>query len=208
MSAEDTDEPRADPRPRRIPPIVLALLGAAALLFAAMSSQWLANAGDTGSIAMGLRSTTECGSVGMLLGPRPDECRTKSNSDYTAEWKTDSGQYYSAAFAPCGLVTSIACFAGALGLLAAAALALAKKQPQLPVSPSSVSLLALMAGLISGCVFVATKPGPAGFVGVGIAFWIFGVGAVLGLAGSIMLARVNRPIDPDLMDGAIDPDKF
>jgi hypothetical protein len=31
---------------------------------------------------------------------------------------------------------------------------------------------------------------------------------VLGLAGSIMLARVNRPADPDLMDGAIDPDKF
>jgi hypothetical protein len=57
-------------------------------------------------------------------------------------------------------------------------------------------------------VFVATKPGPAGFVGVGIAFWIFGIGAVLGLGGSIMLARVNRPVDPDLMDGAIDPDKF
>jgi len=196
------------PRPSRIPPILLALLGAAALLFAAMSSRWLANTGDNGSIEMGLRSTTECGSVGMLLGPRPDECRTKGNSDYASEWKTDSGQYYSVAFAPCGLVTSIACFVGALGLLAAAALALAKKQPQLPMSPSTISMLALMVGLISGCVFVATKPGPAGFVGVGIAFWIFGAGAVLGLAGSIMLARVNRPADPDLMDGAIDPDKF
>jgi hypothetical protein len=203
-----TDGSTDDPRPNRIPPIVLALLGAAALLFAAMSSHWLSNAGENGSIAMGLRSTTECGSVGMLLGPQPDECPTKNTSDYAAEWKTDSGQYYSAAFAPFGLVTLIACIVGALGLLAAAALALAKKQPALPVSPSSISLLALMAGLISGCVFVATKPGPGGFVGVGVAFWIFGAGAVLGLAGSIMLARVNRPVDPDLMEDAIDPDRF
>ncbi|MEO6777760.1 MAG: hypothetical protein ABI467_32870 [Kofleriaceae bacterium] len=197
-----------DPRPSRIPPIVLALLGAAALLFAALSSRWLANAGDNGSIEMGLRSTTECGSVGMLLGPRPDECRTEHNSAYAAEWNTDSGQYSSAAFAPCGLVTSIACWVAALALLAAAALALARRCPQLPVSPSSIALLAIMVGLVSGCVFVATKPGPGGFVGVGIAFWIFGTGAVLGLAGSILLARVNRPADPDLTDGAIDPDKF
>src|SRR6185312_99714 len=175
MSPESTDDSPVAARPNPIAPIALAILGAIALLFATMSSRWLSNAGDNGSIDMGLRSTTECGSVGMLLGPRPDECRTKSNSDYAAEWKTETGQYYSAAFAPCGWITSIACFLGALGLLAAAALALAKKQPQLPVSPSSVSLLALMAGLISGCVFVATKPGPAGFVGVGIAFWIFGV---------------------------------
>jgi len=197
-----------DARPNRIPPIALALLGAIALLFSAMSTRWLVNAGDNGSIEMGLRATTECGSVGMLLGPRPDECRTKGNSDYASEWKTETGQYYSAAFAPCGWITSIACIIGALGLLAAAGLALAKKQPQLPMSPSSLSLLALMPGLISGCVFVATKPGPSGFVGVGIAFWIFGIGAVLGLAGSIMLARVNRPVDPDLMADALDPDNF
>lgn len=208
MSAESTDDSPVAARPNWIPPIALALLGAIALLFATMSSHWLSNAGDNGSIDMGLRSTTECGSVGMLLGPRPDECRTKSNSDYASEWKTETSQYYSAAFAPCGWITSIACLLGALGLLAAAAIALSKKQPQLPVSPSSLSLLALMVALVTGCVFVATKPGPGGFVGVGIAFWIFGVGAVLGLAGSIMLARVNRPVDPDLMADALDPDQF
>jgi len=208
MTDESLDESPNGARPRRIPAIALAVLGAIALVFAMLSSRWLANAGDNGSIEMGLRATTECGSVGMLLGPRPDECRTKGNSDYAAEWKTDTGQYYSAAFAPCGWITSIACALAALGLLAAAALALGNKQPQLPVSPSSVSLLALMVALVSGCVFVATKPGPGGFVGVGIAFWIFGIGAVLGLAGSIMLARVNRPVDPDLMADALDPDNF
>jgi hypothetical protein len=57
-------------------------------------------------------------------------------------------------------------------------------------------------------VFVATKPGEAGFVGVGQSFWVFGAGAVLGIAGAQMLAKVNRPSDPDLMSDAMNPDEF
>jgi hypothetical protein len=46
-------------------------------------------------------------------------------------------------------------------------------------------------------VFVATKPGPNGMVGVGLSFWIFGVGCVMGIAGAQMMAKVNRPPDPE-----------
>ncbi len=186
----------------------LALVAAIALLFACFSQRWLANLGQDGSIEMGLRSTTECGSVGMLLGPQPDECRTLGNSAYAKEWDAPSAPYYSAAFAPFGLVTLVACLIAALGLLGAAALGLVKRKPQLPVSPSTIALLAIMGSLITGCVFAATKPGPGGFVGVGITFWIFGLGAVLGIASSIMLAKLNRPVDPDLMHDAIDPEAF
>ena len=45
-------------------------------------------------------------------------------------------------------------------------------------------------------------------VGVGISFWIFGIGAVIGIFVSTVLAKVNRPEDPDLMDDAMNPDQF
>jgi hypothetical protein len=78
----------------------------------------------------------------------------------------------------------------------------------LPIAPSSLALLSIMAGLIAGCVFVATKPGPPGYVGVGISFWLFGAGAMLAVPGAILLAKVNRPPDPDLLEGAMNPDQF
>jgi len=207
MSDEDGDQPPAPPRHPQLA-ILLAVLAAGAMSFAAFSSNWLANGGADGTIAMGLRNTTECGSVGMLLGPQPNECRTKGNADYADEWKGPTGQYYSAAWAPLGTVTLIASLIGALGLLGAAGLGVSKKKPNLPFSPSSMALLGIMAALICGCVFVATKPGPGGFVGVGIAFWIFGIGAVIGIFVSTVLAKVNRPPDPDLMDDAMNPDQF
>jgi hypothetical protein len=65
-----------------------------------------------------------------------------------------------------------------------------------------------MLALISACVFVATKPGGNGALGVGVGFWVFGGGAVLGIASAQLLARVIRPADPDLMADAMDPDQF
>jgi hypothetical protein len=37
---------------------------------------------------------------------------------------------------------------------------------------------------------------------------VFGAGAVLGIAGAQILAKVNRPVDPDLMHDAMNPDEF
>jgi hypothetical protein len=207
MSDDDGDQPQEKPRNPQLA-ILLAVVAAGAMIFAAFSSNWLANVGVDGEIAMGLRTTTECGSVGVLLGPQPNECRTNGNSDYAEQWKGSTDRYYSAAWAPMGMVTLIASLIGALGLLGAAGLGLSKKKPNLPFSPSSMALLGIMAALICGCIFVATKPGPGGFVGVGIAFWIFGIGAVVGIFVSTVLAKVNRPPDPDLMDDAMNPDQF
>jgi hypothetical protein len=187
---------------------IAALVAAAALIFACFSSRWLVNAGSDGEVMMGLRSTTECGSIGILLGPQPNECRTLADAAYAEEWKGATGQYYSAAWSPFGLTTTNACFAAALGLLGAAAIGFLKTKPNLPFSPSTVALLGGMIGLVSGCVFIATKPGPGGFVGVGVTFWIFGSGAVGGILLAIMLAKSNRPEDPDLMHDAMDPDQF
>ena len=109
---------------------------------------------------------------------------------------------------PTNRALAIALALAAASLVVAAGIAISGKKPQLPITPTTIALLGIMASLITGCVFVATKPGPAGFVGVGISFWVFGVGAVLGIAGAQMLAKVNRPPDPDLMEGAMNPENF
>jgi hypothetical protein len=93
-------------------------------------------------------------------------------------------------------------------LLVSAGLVLARKKLELAVSPASVALLGLVAAMAAGCVFVATKPGPAGMLGVDLGFWTFGGGAVIGLLAAQMLAKELRPPDPDLLAGAIDPADF
>jgi hypothetical protein len=207
MSDDDGTHPPSKPRDPRIA-VAAAFVAAIALIISCFSSRWLVNAGSDGEIMMGLRSTTECGSVGLLLGPRPNECRTKANAEYAEEWQGSIGQYYSASWAPFGIITTIAVLLGALGLLGAGVIGLLKTKPNVPLSPSTVALLGIMISLITGCVFVATKPGPGGFVGIGVTFWIFGVGAVIGIFVATVLAKVNRPVDPDLMDDAMNPDQF
>jgi hypothetical protein len=181
--------------------IGLAFAAAACLFYGAFTHQWLVNGSRFEQYSFGLRSNSTCGqSFGEAT-----ECDTSSNGEYIARMQgfgDAAAQYASSAFAPMGWVTFVACLIGAAGLIAAGALALARKQPELPLTPSTAALLAVMVGLITGCVFLATKPGPHGFVGVGASFWIFGAGCVGGIAAAQMLAKVNRPPDPDLLGSA------
>jgi hypothetical protein len=114
----------------------------------------------------------------------------------------------SPAFEPCGWATFVLCLAAAGGLAIAALLAIAGARIRLPIAPTTIAFVAIVLALITGCVFVATKPGAAGYVGVGLGFWVFGIGSVVGIAAAQMLAKVNRPLDPDLMEGAMNPDQF
>jgi hypothetical protein len=195
-----------EPKPNRALAIALAFVGAACLGGAAFTHSWLVNGNVYEHINFGLRSNAQCGSA---FGE--PECNTATNAELVEQMRgfsSSAADNTSGAFAPMGWATFVACLLGAFGLVAAAAIALAGKQPTLPMAPTTIALLAIMAGLITGCVFVATKPGPPGFVGVGLSFWIFGAGCVVGIAGAQMLAKVNRPPDPDLMEGAMKPDEF
>lgn len=117
-------------------------------------------------------------------------------------------KYTSGAFAPAGRIAFVACLLAALALCATAGMALARKRKDLPMSPASVALLGLVVAMAAGCVFVATKPGPAGMLGVDIGFWAFGGGTVVGILAAQMLAKEIRPVDPDLLEGAMDPIDF
>jgi hypothetical protein len=57
-------------------------------------------------------------------------------------------------------------------------------------------------------VFVAVKPGAAGFVGVSYGFWVFGGGCVLGLAAATLLNKHIRPLDVDLLEDSMDPENY
>ncbi|HEY0254845.1 MAG TPA: hypothetical protein VGC41_25140 [Kofleriaceae bacterium] len=191
------------------PPVIAiaALLAAAALVFAAFSSKWLANSGTAGSISMGLLSTTECGVAGIQMVANETDCVTTGNAAYNDAWK-EANQPNSSTFAVAGKITLVAMLVAALGLTGAGLLGFKKTKPQLPISPSSIALLGLMISFISGCVFVATKPGPNGLAGVSLSFVVFGAAGVLGLFVAIQLSKLNRPTDPDLLDDAMNPDNF
>ena len=178
----------------------LGLGAAACFAFAVISHFWLISA--AGDVRFGLRHNLTCDA---------DQCARASNAALVEQIKGMSGNspdMASDVFAPMGWITTVACMLAALGLTTAAVLALRKRRPMLAISPSTVALLGIMASLITGCVFVATKPGGPGFVGVGLGFWVFGIGSVAGIAGAQMLAKINRAPDPDLMADAMNPDEF
>jgi hypothetical protein len=176
--------------------IGLAFAAAALLLFSSVTSSWLVNIGHSVTRKFSLRGFEQCETYAGT-----SECRSWSNGDFV-KYVRDSfpkgDEYTSGAFTPMGWITLIACVIAALALIAAGVLAVMGKKPDLPITPTSGALLLLMVALITGCVFIATKPGPPGFVGVGISFWAFGIGCVMGIFAAQVLAKVNRPPDPDL----------
>ncbi len=201
-----SDEEPQPKGPNRMVAIALAVVAGAALVYAAVSRQWLANGNEYEQISFGLRDMTQCG---HSFGETP--CDHYTNGEFVQhlrDFGDTAALNTSSAFAPMGWITLFAALLAALGLFGAAAIALAGKRPELPMTPSTLALLGIIVGIITGCVFIATKPGPAGFVGAGLSFWVFGGGCVLGIAGAQMLAKVNRPLDPDLMHDAMNADEF
>jgi hypothetical protein len=198
-ASEDDDIAPITRQPPRALGIALALGAAALLVAACFSHRWLANKhlGDFGYSPLAFQ---QCGA----------RCEAISNFQ-VAEIASDSPfeeSRISAAFPIAGLLTFVVLLVAAAGLVVGAGIALAHGRPNLPISPTTFALLGIMIGLISGCVFVATKPGGVGAVGVAWSFWAFGIGSVAGIAGAQLLARQIRPADPDLLHDAMNPERF
>ncbi|HWU90491.1 MAG TPA: hypothetical protein VN253_24670 [Kofleriaceae bacterium] len=231
------DPPNRKGVDKRMVAIVLAFAAAGCLIVAAFSKSWMGNPSfsglvrdsngrpsDAGGHYFALRGDIRFGPLGFERCARPyrgfemhethaeETCAEIS----TAELNTLIGEldhnnrdkYTSSAFAPTGWLAFGSCLLSALALMVTAGLALARKRKELPVSPASLALLGLLAAMAAGCVFIATKPGPAGMLGVDLGFWSFGAGTVIGMLGAQMLAKEIRPADPDLLAGALTPDDF
>jgi hypothetical protein len=179
--------------------VTLAVVACGCLVAACLSHRWLGNR-YRGDFGYSLRSYEVC----------TPECASSSNFQVYENAKDFpfAENRVSPAFPIAGLIAFIALWIAAAGLAVAAALAVADRHPDLPVSPTTFALLGLMIGIVSGCVFAATKPGPVGAVGAAWGFWAFGLGAVAGIAGAQLLAKQIRPRDPDLLHDAMNADQF
>ena len=201
MSQEpDSDTAPAAKPPNRIVAIVIAVVAIGCLGFATFTDHWLAS--PQFRVHFGLRVMSRC------TGP---SCETIGNDQFVSAMRglENVGEHAApSVFAPTGWVTFVACLLAIAGLLAAAALAAARKRPTLPITPTTIALLALMVALVAGCVFVATNPDPVGVIGLSYSFYVFGAGCLLGIVGAQLLAKVNRPPDPDLLEDAMNPEQF
>jgi hypothetical protein len=203
---------------RRMLALILALVAIACLAFAGISKRWLYSPGQPpgvwGServaappyeVGFGLRETFACmprevyeSNPFPFVGDRPGErCLHLTNADALARERAHSGgSQISAAFVTLGRITFFASAAAALLLLISAALGVSRRRVVVPILPTTGSLLTLVVALISGCLFLAVKPGPPGYVGLGLGAIVFGGGVVAGIASSLLLGRLLRPAIP------------
>jgi hypothetical protein len=212
---------------RRVLALVLAIVSVVGFGYAAVSKRWLYN-----PRTVDIGAEVGFGPRGMFMCYE-DECVSQSNAAFVAELqdmvgaaekraKNDPNNAMlsaaaqearkqgkgSGAFSVFGWITLVSIAIAALSLLAAVGIVAAKKRLLLPIMPTTTALLGCMIGLITGCVFVAIKPGPPGFVGVNLGFWAFSGGVMTGIVSCLMLNKLMRPHDPDLLEDAMNPDEF
>ena len=216
----------------RVIALLLSLAAVAALGYASVSRQWLYNSRTVGTaqeVSFGPRGVALCN----MRKSSDGACLELSNGMLVDNWRKDLDDarkaaaenpadedavavaallektlHSSAAFPVFGWIAMVACLLGALSLAIGVILIAAKKRIAWPIMPTTTALLSLIVGLVAGPVFVALKPGAPGFVGVSIGFFAFGGGVVIGIGAAIMQNKLMRPHDPDLLEGAMDPDQF
>ena len=170
--------------------IVLALLSAAALGFASMSYAWAVDPVG-GRVGYGLRARQDCDADGcrqtsfIALQRSADEIEVVSARGASARGPSSTLRAF-------GWVTSISCWIAAGMLVLSSVLVVLGRLFFRPIAATTLALLALIVGMIAGCVFVAQ----AREIGtVGWTFWVFGVGTVVGIVAAQRLARF-KPSDP------------
>jgi len=188
---------------RRTIAIALAFVSAAGLLVACIGDRWLLTPeGDR--LVIALHGATVC----------KGECASVSSSELLdqldqqiAQLKKDPNPAVQRAiprppwhgFPVVGFMALALSVIAAAGLLWAAVIALQRKRPELAIMPTTIAVISLALAIITGCIFVATKPGLyEDSLTVGWTFWVFGVGVVSGLASVFPLNRQIRPIDVEL----------
>jgi hypothetical protein len=185
--------------------ITLAFFAAAALIVACVGMQWLVS--PRGGSSVGLLRYKVC------MG---DTCESVSNFQLIDELRKEIVQVQEmnkslptnqqvavphdpwGGFPVVGIITLVAALFSAGGLLYGALLAIRRKRPDMAIMPTTIAVLGLALAIVNGCLVVATKPDMVDDMSVGWTFWVFGAGAVLGLAAVFPLNRQIRPIDEEL----------
>jgi hypothetical protein len=178
---------RSEPR---LSSVALCLVAATLLAASGLSQRWLANGAGADSIRYGIIRYTEC-----VEG----RCVT-SNNDVTPEAlrKRHPPEELHPAFALAGWTTAGASALAIAGLFVCAVIGLFRRRVALPIAPSSLALFGLLIAMIGGALFIATKPGGIGRVGIDWSFIVFSVAIVIGMGAAQRISKEIRPIDPEL----------
>ncbi|MBK9037533.1 MAG: hypothetical protein IPL61_40860 [Myxococcales bacterium] len=181
---------------------------AAALLVVSLFLPWLKSNKSMG-LSMTLLSFKQCGD---------DHCEQISNlklvrelnrayaraaevaEEFGRDGPPDLPKKPGTSFAYFGLITLAVCLLAAGAMAAAGILGLTGRFIRAPIAITTVGLLTACLGLITGCIFVAVKPGDDGpwrTLGVSWPFFVFGTAVVAGVAGCQMLAKAFGPPEYD-----------
>jgi|JI6StandDraft_1071083.scaffolds.fasta_scaffold63956_3 hypothetical protein len=160
------------------------------------------------NMSMTLLSIEQC-------DPSGDRCESMSNLKLAREMKKayersmefragdddmPSPKKPGTSFAYFGIITLGLGLIAAAGLLASGVLGMTGRFIREPIAITTVGLLTTCLCLITGCIFVAVKPGDEGpmrLLGVSWPFFIFGAAVVAGVAGCQMLAKAFAPPEYD-----------
>lgn len=221
-------------KPNTVVALTLAIAAAAALVYACVAQSWLYNPRTKQhfEVGFGLLSNFEC-ELDPSDAAAKGECRAMSNSELVASWQKQLAEVrerakedpadptlqafvmkatdelkVSGAWPALGYITLGCAALAALSLLVCAGLVLAKKHVAWPIMPTTTAILGTGIGLIVGCIFVALKPGPSGYVGVHLGFFAFGAGVLAGLVAALMMNKLLRPHDPDLLADTMNPEHY
>jgi hypothetical protein len=235
VTDDDSVDPPPKKSDQRMLAIALALAAAACFGFASFSHRWLYNPQSVTleRISFGLNSNTICAaerdvckdmSNSELVDAWAEErakyakAAAETTDNYRNEQEMRLAEHErqasnellqaSSAFPTFGRIAFGGCLLAALSLAVGAVLVLMRKRVSLPIMPTTTALLGITVALITGCIFAALKPGPPGYVGVSLGFFVFGGGVVSGLASALMLNKLLRPFDPDLLEDAMNADQF
>lgn len=174
----------------RLTSVALCLVAATLLTAACMSKRWLANGTGPDSIGYGLIRFTEC--IGGACQTHP------SDVEPIALTKRLPREHLSPVFPIAGWTTMGASALAIVALAACALIGLFRQRLALPIAPSSLALLGLLVAMVSGSLFIATKPGGLGRVGVDWSFVVFSAAVVIGIVAAQRISKEIRPIDPEL----------
>jgi len=199
------------PPKSRLMPILLAFVGAVGLVVAAFGPRWLADP-DHAKVGFGLTTFEDCitestctsGSIADLLDKIDLEIAQieKRNETLLPSEQISPPKKPWRGFPVVGMIAFIGSLVAAGGLVSGAAFALANKRPAVPILPTTIAVLGLMFAIVTGCVFVRTKPGAVQSMEGGWSFFVFGGAIVTSLIAVFPLNRLIRPIDEELGEGS------
>jgi hypothetical protein len=176
--------------------LALAVAGAAAvvLLAALFTNKVLVDQASEITVSCGLKQCVAC----------VDQCHSTSIFDLVADIERGGGKA-SSVWPWAGAIGWWSGLVAVVGLLIAVGMVASRKYVRLPISPTTIALLGGGLGLITGCLFIATKPDGVGVTRVGWTFWAFGLGVVGAIVSAFLLSRQLALLEPEFDPGESPP---